>query len=181
MSDWATAVSLAFATLASEDLAAIGAAALAASGHANLYLATGAVTVGIYAGDLLLFLCGRTAGRVEALTRWIARRWSREQLAGLTHTLDRRLPWAILASRFVPGTRLPLYVAAGMFSRRPAAFCLWTFVAVAIWTPLLVSGVLVLGHVFASSAQWYLTWAPVVGILLVAHVVRRVAGSRRSS
>ena len=180
MNGWITAASLAAATLASEDLAAVSAAALAAGGHVNVYVATGAVTTGIYVGDLLLFVCGRASSRVGFLRRWIARRWSREQLGELTRTLDQRLALAILASRFVPGTRLPLYVAAGVFSRRPAAFCAWTFVAVAVWTPLLVSGVLVAGQVFESSARWYVTWAPMAAVILVGHIARRALAARRT-
>jgi membrane protein DedA with SNARE-associated domain len=180
MKDWITAASLAAATLASEDLAAVSAATLAAGGHVNIYVATGAVTAGIYAGDLLLFVCGRASTRVSVLRRWIAGRWSGEQLRELTRTLDQRLALAILASRFVPGTRLPLYVAAGVFSRRPAAFCAWTFVAVAVWTPLLVSGVLLVGQAFESPARWYLTWTPLAAVLMIWHIARRALAARRT-
>lgn len=180
MKDWITAASLAAATLASEDLAAVSAAALAAHGHVSVYVATFAVTAGIYAGDLLLFVCGRASTRVGFLRRWIAGRWSHAQLAELTRSLDRRLALAILASRFVPGTRLPLYVAAGMFSRRPAAFCAWTFVAVVVWTPLLVSGVLIVGQAFESSARWYFTWTPMAGLLLVGPIARRALAAKRA-
>jgi membrane protein DedA with SNARE-associated domain len=181
MSDWSLAVSLALATLASEDLAAGSGAVLAGSGQISVYAATGAVAVGIYIGDLLLFACGRASNRVGVLRRWVARRWSREQLEGLTRDLDRRLAAAIVVSRLVPGTRLPLYVAAGMFSRRPAAFCVWTLVAVSIWTPLLVAGVMVLGHAVEPAAPWYLAWAPVAVLLVAGGLTRRAFARRRSA
>jgi membrane protein DedA with SNARE-associated domain len=181
MNDWITAASLAVATLASEDLALFGAAALAAHGHLDIYIATAAVSAGIYLGDVLLFVGGRLSIRIGVLQRWIARRWSREQLSEMTRRLDQRLAHAIVASRFVPGTRLPLYVAAGMFSRRPAAFCAWTFVAVALWTPLLMCAVLFVGNAFEASVHSYLTWAPVAGGLLAVHVARRALSARRTA
>lgn len=181
MNGWMIGVSLAAATLASEDLAVLGAAALAAGGQLDVCLATASVTAGIYLGDVLLFVCGRLSGRVGILRRWIARRWSLEQLGEMTRTLDERLALAILASRFVPGTRLPLYVAAGMFSRRPAAFCAWTLVAVAVWTPLLMTGALWLGAAFQETARWYLASAPFAGVLVAAHLVRRAFAARSTT
>jgi membrane protein DedA with SNARE-associated domain len=181
MSDWSLAVSLALATLASEDLAAGSAAVLAAGGQINVYAAAGAVAIGIYVGDLVLFACGRASHRVGVLRRWVAGQWSREQLEAVSRDLDRRLAVAIVASRFVPGTRLPLYVAAGMFSRRPAAFCVWTLVAVSIWTPLLVSGVMVLGHAIEPAAPWYLAWAPVAAVFVAGGLVRQTFSTRRKA
>jgi hypothetical protein len=47
---------------------------------------------------------------------------------------------AILASRFIPGTRLPLHLAAGALGKRPSRYFLWALIAVLIWTPLIVLG-----------------------------------------
>ncbi|MGE0363132.1 MAG: carboxylate--amine ligase [Vicinamibacterales bacterium] len=49
-------------------------------------------------------------------------------------------PAALVASRFLPGTRLPLYLAAGALGTRPSVFFGWTAAAVAAWTPLIVLG-----------------------------------------
>ena len=168
-----TAAALAIATLASEDLAAGSAAVLATRGDIDAATATLAVTVGIYAGDLLLFVCGRTSARVRVLQRWIARRWSSDQLSALSARLDRRLALTILGSRFLPGSRLPMYVAAGMFSRRPLAFAVYSLIAVSLWTPLLVGGVLLAGTGFASWTATYVRWAPAVVLLVGMHLLSR--------
>jgi hypothetical protein len=39
-----------------------------------------------------------------------------------------------------------LYVAAGIWGRRPLAFVAWTLVAVLIWTPLLVASTAIVGN-----------------------------------
>ena len=60
---------LALATLVSEDLACIAAGVLAARGALSFPAAVAACLAGILAGDLLLYLAGRTLGRA-ALARW---------------------------------------------------------------------------------------------------------------
>jgi membrane protein DedA with SNARE-associated domain len=181
MTDAMTALALALGTLASEDLAAIGAAVLAAGGHVNTWVAMVAVAAGIYLGDLMLFACGRIGVTCQPVRRWIAAQWPSSDLDMLASGIDQRLALAVLTSRLVPGTRLPMYVAAGMFSRRPAAFCSWTLIAVALWTPLLMGGVLILGDAFAVTAQSYVEWAPlVVGLFVVQYAIRRwIAGRWR--
>jgi membrane protein DedA with SNARE-associated domain len=178
MTNAATAVALAAATLASEDLAALGAAVLAADGRIELWVAILAVTAGVYAGDLLLFAGGRASARVVNWRQWIARRWGHEELDRLARALDRRLAIVVVGSRFIPGSRLPMYVAAGMLSRRPVAFCLWTLVAVVTWTPLLVSGVWWIGETFETSARSYFRWTPALAALVFFHVAMRALSKR---
>ena len=173
MSEATTAVWLGLATLVSEDLAAIAGAVLAADGTVSSAVAIGAVTAGIYVGDLLLFACGRAAGTYAKANRWIARRWSSARLAEMAAGIDEHLAMSVVASRFVPGSRLPMYLAAGMFSHRPAAFCVWTLLAVMIWTPLLMGGVLLLGQAFETTARSYLQWAPAAGLIGGSHYVAR--------
>ena len=38
----------------------------------------------------------------------------------------------------LPGTRLPMYVAAGILAKRSNHFLLWVTVAVLVWTPTLL-------------------------------------------
>jgi membrane protein DedA with SNARE-associated domain len=44
----------------------------------------------------------------------------------------------VLASRFLPGSRLPMYLALGISGQRPWAFAAWSLIAVLLWTPSLV-------------------------------------------
>ena len=128
---------LALATLISEDLTCIAAGMLAASGEMSLAVAISGCAIGIYVGDLGLWLLGRCAGG------WVERRWGAHWRQG--NVIERMGAWfdekgwiAIVASRFMPGTRLPLYVSIGMLGRKGGRFALWTAFAVAIWTPGLV-------------------------------------------
>ena len=136
--DIATLAGLAAGTLLSEDLTSIGAGLLVRDGQLPAAAAAAACAAGVYVGDLGLWLAGRTFGpRVLALP-WIAARFDASGLERLGARLDARLGSVVLASRFLPGSRLPVFLAAGIFGRRPFAFAAWSLLAVLVWTPLLV-------------------------------------------
>ncbi|WP_414660211.1 DedA family protein [Horticoccus sp. 23ND18S-11] len=159
---------LALATLVSEDLACIAAGLLVARGGLNFGAATAACGVGIFAGDLLLVLAGRGLGRpalgAKPLQRWIPA----EAVARAERWFGRRGPGLILASRFMPGTRLPTYFAAGVLRAPLAPFVGWFLLASAVWTPLLVGGAVVLGE---SALRLLETWTQAVPALIGAGVV----------
>jgi membrane protein DedA with SNARE-associated domain len=143
-------VALALATLVSEDLTTIGAAGLAQQGYLPVVPAIAACGAGVYLGDLGLWLLGRLLGRRALRLPWIGRRVDERLVARAAVEIDRRLATTVLCSRFLPGTRLPVYLAAGILGRRPLAFATWSFVAVLLWTPLL------------ATAAWYLGAASTV-------------------
>ena len=129
---------LALGTLVSEDGTSISAGLLVGNGELTLAAAVAACAIGVYVGDLALWLAGRILGQKMLSFAWISRAIDPRALASLASTLDAHLAGAVLASRFLPGTRLPMYVAAGIWGRRPLAFAGWSLVAVLLWTPLLV-------------------------------------------
>jgi membrane protein DedA with SNARE-associated domain len=165
---FAVLAGLALATLVSEDATAIGAGLAVGEGRLPLVPAMLACGAGIYVGDLVLWAAGRVAGR-RAL-RWRPVASCREPVDRAAAWLDRRPALAILGSRFLPGTRLPLYVAAGAAGRRPGAFAFWSLVAVSLWTPLLVGGVALLGAGLAAPLDRWLGGGWAARALLVAGV-----------
>jgi membrane protein DedA with SNARE-associated domain len=125
-------------TLVSEDLTSIAAGLLVRDGKLSAFSAVAACAAGVYIGDLSLWVAGRLLGRHLLRVAWIARRLDAAALEELGERLDTRLVPIVLGSRFLPGSRLPMFVAAGIFGRRPFAFAAWSLVAVLLWTPLLV-------------------------------------------
>ena len=129
---------LAFATFLSEDLACISAGVLVAEGRMSFLLGVLACFVGIFVGDMLLFLLGRWIGRpavTRAPLRWLIRP---EALENASDWLARNGATTIFASRFIPGTRLPTYVAAGVLRTSARKFVTYFLAAAAVWTPLIV-------------------------------------------
>lgn len=168
-------LTLALGTLASEDLACIAAGLLVAEGRLGFATASVACFTGIVVGDLLLFVAGRLLGRpafARAPLRWLA---TPEDLARASRWLARRGPAVVIASRFLPGTRLPTYVAAGVLDTSFPAFTLWFVAAAAVWTPLLVGVSALLGGEAMERLLPILRFGPVAvaaAVLAVFLVVR---------
>jgi len=174
-------MSLALATFASEDLSCITAGVLVAEGRMSFLFATFACFIGIFLGDMLLFAIGRWIGRpalARAPLRWVVRPGS----------LDRASEWlanngaiAIAASRFIPGTRLPTYVAAGALHTSARKFLGYFLVAAAVWTPLVVGlstglGMPLMHLGFLSHRQLSVKLLLVgAGIFLLVRLITKVA------
>lgn len=139
-------------TFVSEDLTCLAAGAMVADGRASFALAVTGCLLGIFLGDMLLFLAGRMLGR-PALSRaplkWIVRASAVDRA---TAWFERRGFAAILVSRYIPGTRLPAYVAAGLLRTNLLKFTGYFLVAAAVWTPLLVGASAFFGRRVVESA-----------------------------
>lgn len=157
-------VLLALSTLLAEDVACIAAGALVASGQLGFAEATLACFVGIVAGDLGLYWIGRAAHRP---VRWLV---SADKLERAAKWLSERGASVIFLSRFTPGMRLPVYVAAGALRTNAWTFSLWFLVASALWTPALVG----LSASLGEKASVPLTIAA-VGLLFLRRIVRRLS------
>jgi membrane protein DedA with SNARE-associated domain len=158
---WALVLGLALAALVSEDLTCVAAGLLVAAARLDWLPAVAACFAGIVLGDAGVWLLGRTG------SRWVRRRVSPTRLARLGDWLGRRGAAAAAVSRVLPGTRLPLLLAAGVASRGGKVFLMWAALAALVWTPLVVLSVAQLGGAVP-------TWAVLVVFLGVYLVVRLV-------
>ena len=131
------AVLLGLATFVQEDVPTLTAALLAGAGRLPWFWAWLGCGLGIWIGDALLYLMGRGLGRKALLSSW-ARRWvSEESIEASESWFARRGSWMLVASRFMPGMRLPTYLAAG-FLKLPFGRFLWvTGIVVVVWTVLI--------------------------------------------
>lgn len=143
---------LVLGTFVSEDLTCLTAGALVADGRASFLLAVTGCLLGIFLGDMLLFLAGRLIGRQvlhRAPVKWFVKETAVDRASDW---FERRGFSAILISRFVPGTRLPAYVAAGLLRTNFLKFTGHFLVAAAVWTPLLVGAAAFFGRRIVESA-----------------------------
>jgi pimeloyl-ACP methyl ester carboxylesterase/membrane protein DedA with SNARE-associated domain len=160
---------IAAATLVSEDLTCVATGLLIARGTLAAVPGTLACFAGIFVGDVLLYLAGRWLGRAilyRAPLRWFLRP---EDVERSSQWFRQRGAAIVMATRLLPGTRLPTYFAAGMLHTSFWRFTGYFFVACALWTPLLVgfsaavgeSAQMVLGAV--RSRAW--TWLLITGLI----------------
>src|SRR3974377_351275 len=100
---------LAVSTLISEDLTCVGAGVLITQGRIGFFSGAFACFLGIYVGDMLLFLAGRTLGRSalkSAPLKWLI---GEEDVEKISYWFPKKGILVIGASRFLPGARLPTY------------------------------------------------------------------------
>jgi membrane protein DedA with SNARE-associated domain len=160
-----TFLSLMFATFVSEDLACISAGLLIQHGQTSASSAVAACALGIFAGDLGLWSIGRVFGRAALAWPWIAGSLRSTRGDDLRRWLERHACQAILASRFLPGTRLPLYVIAGLIELPAHVFATWALLGTLLWTPAVVLLTAIFGDGFAQAIM------PVVGSGVVTHMM----------
>lgn len=145
-------LTLFFSTFLSEDLTCIGAGLLAREGKIQLSLAILVTGLGIFVGDCLLYLIGNLVRRgfhhsnffKSTVLNWE----SKDIFTDWRHHFRK----SIFLSRFLPGTRLPLYLSSGFFGLPFFPFLYTSLFAVSLWTTILVCIVFIYGNLV--SVYW---------------------------
>ncbi|MEP7310590.1 MAG: DedA family protein [Acidobacteriota bacterium] len=172
--------SLVLGTFISEDLACVAAGLLIQRAEIGASTAVLACTIGIFVGDLGLWAAGRLFGRAVLTRPWVCRQLTQERVSELRGWLERHAAAAIVVSRFLPGTRLPLYLLAGILKLPGGVFAAWALVGTLLWTPALVLVTARLGDAFAVPVSTLvgLSWVPHVlialGVLSFLHLLRNL-------
>jgi membrane protein DedA with SNARE-associated domain len=150
----------ALSTFILEDPTTVGCGLLVADGRMTFRTAFLGVSAGIAVGDLGLYAIGRLGGPNVVRWGWV----TQTSLDRATGWFRRNVTSAVLLSRFVPGTRLLTYVAAGM-SRAPfLRFLLVVVIASVVWTAALMWLVIGLGELvlpILGRARWPLALAAI--------------------
>jgi membrane protein DedA with SNARE-associated domain len=179
LSPAAKAVALGAATLVSEDLTTIFAGLLVARGELSFATALLGCTLGIWVGDGLLWLLGRTLGRRVVRLPVLRRLVAPWQLARAERWFERQGLRVVVVSRFLPGSRLPAFFAAGLLGSRARWFLGWALLAALLWTPLLILVAAeaqpriesLVESVAALRGAWSLV-PPLVSVLVLLGVLR---------
>jgi membrane protein DedA with SNARE-associated domain len=140
------------ATFASEDLTCIAVGVLIGSNQLDAVIGLSGCFLGIFVGDLGLWLIGYLAGLGLLRLSLVGRLFQPERRKELRRWLDERGVTALVAARFLPGARVPLYFAAGLWGLSLRTFAYWTFLAALLWTPALVILTGLLGETIVQPA-----------------------------
>jgi len=156
------ALSVIGGTFILEDAATVVTAMQVQTGAIPIAVGLSALYAGIVLGDLGLYGMGRLAALVPWMERYIPPRrrdMGRDWLNG-------RLVRVILASRFLPGLRLPTYTTCGFLKTSFLIFALTAIFGTLIWTSLLFGVSMKLGHyIIAYLGAW--RWAGIAMFCLV--------------
>ncbi len=163
-------------TLISEDLTCIGTGLMIARGLIGFFPGVLACLLGIFFGDILLYLSGRwlaSSTLHKAPLKWFI---SEKDVEKSYHWFEAKGPAIIIASRFIPGTRLPTYFSAGAIGASFWMFILYFGIASLIWTPVLVSLAVLVGNEmieYFNVYQDYALWV-LLGFLFVAYLFFKI-------
>ena len=136
--EWLVGPIIAISTLSSEDLACISAGILASQEVIGFWPAVFWCWVGILGGDIGLYLIGLYGGTAVAKWRFFRRILTTERLEQGKRMFESHGAWVLFTSRFLPGSRLPAYVAAGMVKYSLLKFTIFLAIAGGLWTPVIV-------------------------------------------
>jgi membrane protein DedA with SNARE-associated domain len=181
MNAWLLA-GLAAGTFVSEDLACVLAGVLVLEGRLDPVAAIAACAVGIWVGDLGLWAVGRLLGSRVLTWPRVRRLLTPERSTRFAEWFEAHAASAILASRFVPGTRVPLYLAAGALGGSPGRFAFWSMIAVALWTPPIVlvsAGVVLPLAATPALDNGIVRGVALVGVVMAWRGVMTLATERR--
>ena len=182
----AQALTLGLLTFVQEDVPTVGAAVLASAGNLAWQAAFIGCFLGIWVGDALLYLFARGFGRPLLQRSWAHRFFDSSAVARSERWFSERGAWLLLTSRFLPGTRLPTYLAAGFLRLPFGPFLAVTGTAAALWT----AGIFVLAKTLGPDLlRWLQCWnsgglaaiGVVVALVLIFRASARVLAARGRS
>jgi membrane protein DedA with SNARE-associated domain len=140
-------------SLISEDAATISSALSVFGGPLNWPLGFATCFAGIWLGDLGLYSLARCLGKTILQSNWVARFADAATIESCQKKFNQGGSLALFVSRFVPGTRLPTYLAAGLLSMPATRFALVTALATFVW----IGGVFAIAKLLGARA---LVWFP---------------------
>lgn len=171
-------------TFLSEDAAVVagGIAAAASPETATWMILYFSCFLGIWSGDLALYLMAARFGRPL-----VGRFWGGNPVTAAKILRSENWFWrygitALVICRFIPGMRLPTYLSAGLLRMPALLFTLITGVLGAVWTAVIFIVISILGkgapeviHRLHSNIGWF-----IIGILLLLPAGRLLPGTLRS-
>jgi len=148
---WLVYICSLIAPFIQEDIAVIGAVTAILTKMGNPFGLFAAISVGLILSDLWKYWLGRAA---------ITQDWAR---------LDKNMFKTIFISRFLPGARIPLYIAAGFFKIPFSKFAASICVTAIFYIGLIYCLFLGLGEIAGERLKTYL---PVVALTEINYVRR---------
>lgn len=163
--------------LLSEDLAGIGAGLMVSYSMIPLTGAILGVSFFILLFDTILFMIGKTLGMGVFRIRPFSWFLKEEHIIQAKGWFDRKGPVLLILSRIIPGSRIPVYLAAGMLKTRFSVFMLYFGLPVLVWTPILIVLSKVLGEEMLQYYRMYegkALWGFLLLILLIFSLAKMI-------
>ena len=152
----ALALAIIFASFVYEDGATLLAATLSVSGRLEPPIGLLAAFLGIWIGDIGLYGMGAAFGQRTMRSRRLQKYLRPEALAKAASWFSKHGSLALVMSRAIPGSRLPLYVAAGALRLPIRMFARITGICSAVW----VSAIFAIWRFSPAASSGYQKFVP---------------------
>ncbi|WP_425408350.1 DedA family protein [Hyphococcus sp.] len=175
MSAWLLFGLLFLSPFLQEDFGVILAAAASLAGAAPAPFLIGAILTGLVASDAWKYWMGRLARRYD----WAHRFAEKPGVSVAGDLIRREFLQTMLTARFVPGTRIPTYIAAGFFKADYLKYILTLMFTASLY----IAVVFTLFHsVGAVAGEEAIVWLPAIAIgILVSYIIFRWLNHRRKN
>ncbi len=175
LSPWSIASLLFGGNFINEELTCVIAGVLVSKGTLSYLLAAVACTLGVWASDSFLYwlgVLGRHGLLDRAPLRWLVKRESLDKTAALFHGHAVKL---VILSRFMPGSRIPIYLTAGLLRYPYGRFAIAMALAAGLWAPAMVWIAMKLGEALLGWLERYemFAWIAVPAVVLLVWLLMR--------
>ena len=173
MSWWVLFGALFLTPFLQEDFGVILAATASLAGTAPTILLIAAILTGLVASDAWKYWMGRLARRYQ----WAHKFAEKPGVSVAGDLIRKEFLQTMLTARFVPGTRIPTYIAAGFFKAHYPKYVLTLMFTASLYIAVVFSLFHTVGAVAGEEA---IVWMPLVTItLLAAYILFRWINHRR--
>lgn len=166
-------MSIVVTALLSEDGGAAAAATLVGSRSLDLPFALTAAVAGLWIGDVAIYALARRFGRGLLDRGWTRRLVGASAFARAETWVTSQGAGALFLSRFVPGTRLPSYIAAGLARMTFSRFALTTALSAAVWSAAVIAFGRSIAAVLPGVPRWLVAAALMILVVGGAGVWQR--------
>jgi membrane protein DedA with SNARE-associated domain len=164
LTGWALYLSIFFLPFIQEDAAVIGAATASIMGLAPTSLLVAAILSGLIASDAWKYWVGRLARRYA----WAHKFAEKPGVSVAGDLVRREFVQTMLTARFVPGTRIPTYVACGFFKANYLKYILVLIGTASLYVAIMFTLFHVGGAVAGERAKF---WLPIIAVALLAFYI----------
>ena len=167
MSGWLLYLSIFVLPFIQEDAAVIGAATASITGTGETAMILVVIFLGLLGSDAWKYWMGRLARRYE----W-AHKFAEKPGVSIAGDLVRKeFLQTMMTARFVPGTRIPTYIACGFFKANYAKYIIVLGITAAMYLVVVFGLFHSAGAVAGEKAK---IWLPVIAVgILAAYIVFR--------
>lgn len=157
---WGIYICALLAPFVQEDAAVLGAAAASSTGAGDPLALFAAVLVGLSLSDVWKYGLGRAA----LTQKWARAFASHAHAQSMRGRVINRLGATLMIVRFLPGTRIPFYLASGLFKAPFGKFALFIGLSAAVYVGLAFALFIALGAVVGEQLR---AWLPALALVLV--------------